>query len=198
MQRRPAGYHAVAASSAAGASDCSCDHGMAQVNDRLTKQVLLRMGIESPSWRSLIVQSVADTDADVGHVWATWSDIGNWSAISSLVTDARWTFGDPWRPGSEFVEELDLGFPLRSETRRKSVVSVDPGRSAEWGQSEGRQRTARLWHFEPRPSGGVRISSVAVFHGSLFGIARPFVAKRWRRLLQAQVDALVAAVEAAG
>ncbi len=167
------------------------------VSDGLVMHVLDRMGIDSPSWKSLIVLSSADAAADPERVWLTWADIDNWPSMSSLVNATQWTSGDPWRPGSEFVAELNLGRRLRlwSETAKNRVMSVDPGRSAEWGQSGGGRRTAHLWRFEPRQSGGVHITSVAVFHGSSIGVQKPFVAKRLRRLFQAQVEGLVDMVD---
>jgi hypothetical protein len=168
------------------------------VNDRLVMQVLNRMGIDSPSWKSLIVLNFADAEADPERVWLTWADIDNWPSMSPLVDATRWTSGDPWRPGSEFVTKLNLGFRLWSETSKMRVVSVDPGRSAEWGQSRRGLRMANLWRFEPRQSGGVHITSVAVFHGSSIGILKPFVAKRWQRLFQAQADGLVNMADRAG
>lgn len=160
-------------------------------SDRLVMQVLNRMGIGSPSWRSLIVLNLADAEADPGRVWLTWADIDNWPSMSPLVNATRWTSGDPWRPGSEFVVEMNLGLRLGSKTAKKRVMSVDPGQSAEWSQSRGGLRTAHLWRFEPRQSGGVHITSVAVFHGSSIGVLKPFVAKRWQRLFQAQIEGLV-------
>ena len=159
------------------------------VSDRLVMHVLNRIGIDSPSWKSLIMLNLADAEADPERVWLTWADLDNWPSMSSLVNATRWTSGDPWRPGSEFVAELELG--LGSETSKNRVMSVDPGRSAEWGHSRGGLQTAHLWRFEPRQGGGVHITSVAVFHGSSIGILKPFVAKRWRRLFQAQVEGLV-------
>jgi hypothetical protein len=168
------------------------------VSDRLVMQVLDRMGIDSPSWRSLVVLNFADAEADPERVWLTWADIDNWPSMSPLVNATRWTSGDPWRPGSEFVAKLNLGFRLWSETSKMRVVSVDPGRSAEWGQSRKGLRMANLWRFEPRQSGGVHITSVAVFHGSSIGVLKPFVAKRWQRLFQAQVEGLVNMADRAG
>jgi hypothetical protein len=161
------------------------------MSDRLVAQALNRMGIDSPSWKSLIVVSSADAEADPERVWLTWADIDNWPSMSPLINGTRWTSGDPWRPGSEFVADLNLGPRLWSGTAKKRVMSVDPGRSAEWGQSKGGLRTAHLWRFEPRKSGGVHITSVAVFHGSSIGVLKPFVAKTWQRLFQAQVEGLV-------
>ena len=168
------------------------------VTDRLVMQVLNRMEIDSPSWKSLIVLNFADAEADPERVWLTWADIDNWPSMSPLVNATRWTSGDPWRPGSEFVAKLNLGFRLWSETSKMRVVSVDPGRSAEWGQSRRGLRMAHLWRFEPRQSGGVHITSVAVFHGSSIGVFKPFVAKRWQRLFQAQVEGLVNMADRAG
>jgi len=168
------------------------------VSDRLVTQVLDRMEIDSPSWKSLIVHNLADAVADPERVWLTWADIDNWPSMSPLVIATRWTSGDPWRPGSEFVAELNLGLRLPRETAKNRVMSVDPGRSAEWGQSTGGLRTAHLWRFEPRSSGGVRITSVAVFHGSSIGVLKPFVAKRWRQLFQAQVEGLVDMADTGG
>ena len=161
------------------------------VSDRLVMQVLNRMGIDSPSWKSLIMINLADAEADPKQVWLTWADITNWPSMSPLVNATHWTSGDPWRPGSEFVAELNLGLPQWNEMVKNRVMSVDPGRSAEWGLSRGGLRTAHLWRFEPRPSGGVHITSVAVFHGSSIGVRKPFVARRWQRLFQAQLDGLV-------
>jgi hypothetical protein len=168
------------------------------VSNGLVMHVLDRMGIDSPSWRSLIVLSSADAEADPDRVWLTWTDIDNWPSMSSLVNSTRWTSGDPWRPGSEFVAELNLGLRLGSETAKNRVMSVDPGRSAEWGHSGGGVQTAHLWRFEPRQGGGVHITSVAVLHGSSIGVLKPFVAKRSRRLFQAQVDGLVDMADAGG
>jgi hypothetical protein len=161
------------------------------VSDGLVVHVLDRMGIDSPSWRSLIVLSSADAEAAPERVWLTWADLDNWPSMSSLVNASRWTSGDPWRPGSEFVAELDLGLGLGSKAAKNRVMSVDPGRSAEWGQSRGGLRTAHLWRFEPLQSGGVHITSVVVLHGSSIGVLKPVLAKRWRRLFQAQVEGLV-------
>lgn len=167
-------------------------------SDRLVMQVLNRMGIGSPSWRSLIVVNSADAEADAERVWLTWADIENWPSMSPLVNATRWTSGDPWRPGSEFVVEMNLGSWLRNKTAKRRVISVDPGQSAEWSQSKGGLEAAHLWRFEPRQSGGVRITSVAVFHGRSIGILKPFVAKKWQRLFQAQVDGLVNMAETGG
>ncbi len=87
--------------------------------------------------------------------------------------------------------ELNLGLRRWKEAAKNRVMSVDPGRSAEWGGSSGGLRTAHLWRFEPRQSGGVHITSIAVFHGSSIGVLKPFVAMRWQRLFQAQVEGLV-------
>ena len=160
-------------------------------SDRLVMHVLNRMGLDSPSWKSLIVLNFADAEADSKLVWLTWADIDNWPSMSPLVNSTRWTSGEPWRPGSEFVAELNLGLRLGGKTAKNRVVSVDPGRSAEWGRSRRGLRTAHLVRFEPRQSGGVRITSVAVFHGSSIGVLKPFVAKRWQRLFQSQVEGLV-------
>jgi len=161
------------------------------VSDRLVMHVLNRMGIDLPSWRSLVVLNLADAEADPERVWLTWADIANWPSMSPLVNAARWTSGDPWRPGSEFVAELNLGLRPGGETAKNRVMSVDPGRSAEWSLCGGGLRTAHLWRFEPRSSGGVHITNVAVFHGSPMGVLKPFVAKRWQQLFKAQVDGLV-------
>jgi ribosome-associated toxin RatA of RatAB toxin-antitoxin module len=168
------------------------------VSDRLVMQVLNRMGIDSPSWKSLIVLNLADAEADPDRVWRTWADIDNWPSMSPLVNATQWTSGDPWRPGSEFVAELNVGLRGWGETVTNRVMSVDPGRSAEWGQSRGGLRIAHLWRFEPRRSGGVHIANVAIFHGSSIGVRKPFVAKRWQRLFQAQMDGLVDMADTGG
>lgn len=167
-------------------------------SDGLVVQVLNRMGIGSPSWKSLIVLNLADAEVDPELVWLTWADIENWPLMSPLFNATRWTSGDPWRPGSEFVAELNVGRRLGGMTANDRVMSVDTGKSAEWGQSRAGLRTAHLWRFEPRQGGGVHITSVAVFHGLSIGLRKPFVAKKWQRLFQAQIDGLVEMSEAGG
>jgi hypothetical protein len=63
--------------------------------------------------------------------------------------------------------------------------------AAEWGSDSQGSRTVHLWRFEPLEAGGVRITNVEVFHGSFIGAVKPLVAKRWQRLLRAQVDGLI-------
>lgn len=161
------------------------------MTNHVATEALSRIDIDAPAWKTLVVLASAETDLAPDLIWQTWTNIEDWPSMSSLVTAARWTRGQAWRVGSEFVQELRLGFPFRGKTSDERVVSVEPGVAAEWGSDRQGLRTVHLWRFEPLQVGGVRITNVEVFHGSFVGVVKPLVAKRWQRLFQAQVDGLI-------
>lgn len=161
------------------------------VTNHIAAEALSRIDIDTPAWKTLVVLASAETDLGPDLIWRTWMNIEDWPSMSSLVTTARWTRGQPWRVGSEFVQELRMGFPFRGKTSNERVVSVEPGMAAEWGSDSQRSRTVHLWRFEPLEAGGVRITNVKVFHGSFVGAVKPLVAKRWQRRFRAQVDGLI-------
>jgi len=165
-------------------------------SDDLVMQVVDRMGIGSLSWKSLVMVNLADATVDPDRVWLAWANIDKWPSMSPLVISTRWASGEPWRPGSEFVAEMRLGLRFWRGTAENRVIAVDPGQSAEWGQSRAGVRRADLWRFEPREGGGAHITSVTVFHGAPIGVMKPFVAKRWQRLFRAQTEGLVEMAEA--
>lgn len=154
-------------------------------------EALSRIAVEAPAWKTHLVLASAETDLTPGLIWHTWTNIEDWPSMSSMVTKARWTRGQPWRVGSEFTQELRLGFPYRRTTWAERVASVEPGIAAEWGSDSQGLRTVHLWRFEPLEVGGVRITNVEVLHGSFIGVVKPLVTRRWQRLFQAQVDGLI-------
>lgn len=168
--------------------------GSRDVHDSLPRQVLRRMGLSSPTWKTLVIWSSVSADIEPGLAWHTWKNIETWPRLSPLVAEASWSSGDPWRPGSDFIEISNLGFPLPRAGSAHRVASVDPGRSAEWHGVGRSLRSANLWRFEARTDGGVRICAVAVFHGTAIGLAKRFVARRWRGLHQDQLDGVVTMV----
>ena len=157
----------------------------------VAEQALSRLDIEAPTWKTLVVLASADTDLVPEVIWHTWAEIGDWPSMSPLVSAAQWTRGQPWRGGSEFVQELNLGFPFGKETAEERVVAIEPGASAEWCRQTNSIQTVHVWRFDPLKSSGTRITNVEVFHGIVVGLAKAVVAPRWQRLFQAQVDGLI-------
>ena len=154
-------------------------------------QALKRIDIEEPAWKTLVVLASAETDLSPELIWHAWQNIEDWPSMSPLVSTGHWTKGQPWRVGSEFVQELRLGFPFRTRRSDERVMSVEPGVRAESGSDRPGLRTVHLWRFDPLEVGGVRITNVEVFHGSFIGVVKPLVARRWQRLFQAQVEGLI-------
>ena len=154
-------------------------------------RALSRIDVESPTWQTLVVGAHAESDMSPKQIWSTWSRIEDWAGMSPLVATARWTNGQPWRVGSQFVQELNLGFPIGRDTAEERVMSVEPGVAAEWGRKKRGLRAIHLWRFDPLGIGGVRITNVEVLHGPVIGFVKPFVAARWHRLFEAQIEGLI-------
>lgn len=161
------------------------------MSNHLADQALSRIDLREPMWKTLLVITSAETDLAPDLVWRAWSHIEEWPSVSPLITSARWERGQPWRVGSEFTQEINLGFPLGRRESHERVVSVEPGLAAEWGSAGRGTRMIHMWRFEPREAGGARITSIDVFHGSFIGVVKPLVAKRWKRLFQAQLDGVI-------
>ncbi|MGI9646956.1 MAG: SRPBCC family protein [Acidimicrobiia bacterium] len=161
------------------------------MTNAVVQQALSRLDAGAPPWKTLVVLASAETDLLPAAIWQTWSEIEEWPSMSSRVLGARWTKGQPWRAGSEFTQELDLGFPFGTRFFDERVVAIEPGISAEWGQTSRALQTIHLWRFEPRDTSGTRITNVEVFHGFTVGVAGAMVAPRWRRHFQEHVDELI-------
>jgi hypothetical protein len=161
------------------------------VSNHIADQAVSRIDVGEPPWKTLVVLASAETEVAPDLIWHTWTSIEAWPSMSPLVVSARWTNGQPWRVGSEFVQELNLGFPFGNRASDERVVSVEPGVAAEWGSDSRGLWRVHLWRLENLDVGGARITSAAVFHGSFIGVVKPIVAKRWQQLFQAQVDGLI-------
>jgi hypothetical protein len=161
------------------------------MSNHIADQALSRIDIGAPLWKTLVVLASAESDAASGLIWHAWTRIEDWPSMSPLVVAARWTNGQPWRVGSEFVQELNLGFPFRNRATAERVASVEPGVAIEWGSDSRGLRRVHLWRLENLDGGGCRITSVAVFHGSFIGVVKHIVAKRWQQMFQAQIDGLI-------
>lgn len=156
-------------------------------------EALKGIGVTRPTWRTLVVLATAETDLAPKALWDSWSRIEGWAAMTPLITSAEWVSGDPWQPGSAFVQGLSLGFPVGSQASQETVGSVIPGESAQWDKEEKGIRSNHIWRFDSLEDGGTRITNVEVFHGLTIGLIKAFVAKRWQRHFQAHVDGLVEA-----
>jgi hypothetical protein len=161
------------------------------MSNHLADQALSRIDLREPMWKTLVVIASAETDLARDLVWRTWARIEDWPSVSPLVVSARWNKGQPWRVGSVFTQEIDLGFPLGRRESHEHVVSIEPGLAAEWGSAERGTRMIHMWRFEPLEPSGARITSIEVLHGSLIGVMKPLIAKRLRRHFQAQLDGLI-------
>lgn len=156
------------------------------------REAIARIGIDAPDWKTLVVVGEAETELPAEALWATWADLERWPDMTPLIDHAKWTAGNPWAVGSEFVQELKLGFPVGSQTSEEKIGFVDSNRSAWWSKEESGITSNHTWSFEPMQGGGTRITNVEAFRGLLIGLAKPLVAKRWQRLFQAHVDGLIA------
>jgi len=156
-------------------------------------EALEGIGVTRSTWKTLVVLASAETDLPPKALWDSWSRIEGWAAMTPLITSAEWVNGDPWQPGSAFVQGLSLGFPVGSQTSDETVGSVIPGVSAQWVKDEKGIRSNHIWQFDSLENGGTHITNVEVFHGLTIGLIKVFVAKRWQRLFQAHVDGLVKA-----
>jgi hypothetical protein len=165
--------------------------GPKAMTDDVAELALSRWISKHPLGKTLVVLAAVDTDLAPVVIWRTWAEILEWLSMSPLVSAARWGRGQPWRVGSDLVQDLDLGFSLGERTVEERVLSIDPGTWTEWGIETKGLQTPNPWRFEPVKGSRTRITNVEVFHRLIVGVAKAMVTARWQRLFQAHVDGLI-------
>lgn len=155
---------------------------------------LQQIGLDKPSWKSLVTAAWAVADKPADRLWAKWSDLPRWPEWSTpLHSAAHWVSGDSFVPDAQFEQVLRLGFPLGRTTSRETVRLAEPGRLVSWSKDESGVRSYHMWRFEPLSGGRTRVSDVEVFYGTPIAVIKPLVRARWRRLFQTSVENLIAA-----
>jgi len=155
-----------------------------------------RIGIASAGWQTLIVQGSSVTTASPERVWAMWSDLSTWPQWSPLHLQATWAGEPGFTAGAQFDQTIKLGFPVGTKTQRVLVDVLEPGVRASWSGDENGIRNCHVWTFTPADDGGTRISDVEIFTGTLMGLVRPLVGRRWNSLFQGAADRLARMAEA--
>jgi len=153
-----------------------------------------RIGLERPSWQTLIVSVTQDVELPAERLWATWSDLESWPRWSAPLHQAtRWTGAPGWVPGATFEQTLQLGFPLGRSAYPVTVRAAEPGRMVSWWEAEGSVRSCHIWLFEELAPGRTRVTDTEVFEGLATGLLKPLLRPRWQRLFERSVDGLARA-----
>jgi len=155
---------------------------------------LTSLGIPYPTWQTMILTASRDVSVPATDMWIAWSSLEDWPAWNMRVVSARWLSETPWAQGSQFVEELDLGFPLGEQDWVETVIQVNPGVSAEWCRDANGIKSCHIWMFETLPDGSARVTNTEVLHGASVAALKPLVGARWQRQFDEAVDGLVARV----
>lgn len=159
---------------------------------------MARIGIERPSWQTLIVSALRETALPAEALWDTFTRLGTWPLWSApLHVGARWLGEPAWIVGAKFEQTLELGFPIGRSVDRVTIGAVEPGRMVAWWDVEGGVRSCHVWQFAEIAPGRTRVTDAEVFHGPVVGLLKPLVAARWRRLFEASAEGLEAATRRA-
>jgi hypothetical protein len=153
---------------------------------------LQKLGIEKPSWKTVIPAASQDVEIPQGILWDTWSKLEEWPAWSKpfhLAT--RWVGTSGWEVGAQFEQDLNLGFPLGKITSAETVGAVVPRQSVMWWKEERGVRSCHRWEFESLSESQTRITNVEVFHGTAIGLVKPFVARKWQHMFEQAVAGLI-------
>ena len=153
---------------------------------------LQNIGIQEPTWQTVVVAASNETDVPREAVWETWSELENWPTWSNpLHVSARWLGEAGWGEGAEFEQVLTLGPPLGTITAQEKVSAIVPGERAMWCKDENGVKSCHIWQFETLSNGRTRITNVEVFHGSAMGLAKPLVANNWQQMFETSVEGLI-------
>lgn len=157
-----------------------------------TKNALQQMGIEQPSWQTLIASASKEVNLPRQVLWEAWTKLEDWPIWSkSLHVATHWVSEAGWRVGAKFEQDLNLGFPLGTTTSAETVGAIVPGESVQWWKDEKGIKSHHFWLFEDLSIGKTRITNTEIFHGTPMGLVKPLVAKNWQRMFEASVDGLI-------
>jgi hypothetical protein len=150
------------------------------------------IGVDEPSWQTLVIFASRDVELPREILYETWSKLETWPSWGRpLVLQARWVDMPGWRVGARFEQTLDLGFPLDRLRRTETVSAATPGHLVSWAKEESGVRSNHIWSFEDLPNGGTRVIDCEIFQGLLAGFARPMVEKKWQARFEEVVNGLV-------
>jgi hypothetical protein len=151
------------------------------------------LGVDEPSWQTVVIYASRDIELPRDTVFEAWSKLEAWpSWARPLILQARWLDLPGWRVGARFEQTLDLGFPVRQLHSVETVTAANPGHFVSWSKEESGVRSNHVWAFEDLPNGGTRIVDFEIFQGVLVGFARPLVEKSWQARFEDAVTGLVA------
>ena len=157
------------------------------------RYALDHIGIQQPSWQTLVLSATRDVDLPADRLWSTWADLGSWPRWSALHEAARWTGKPGWAPGATFEQTLQLGFPVGRSVNPVTVGAAEPGHLISWWEAGGSLRSCHVWVFDALSPRQTRVTDTEVFHGLATGLLKPLLRPRWQRLFEQSVEGLAGA-----
>lgn len=153
---------------------------------------LKKIGVEQPSWKTLIVTVSRETNITPDTLWRIWCNIEDWNVWSRPLHDsAYWTKGNVWSVGTTFTQILELGFPLGKTISLETVGEVNSKKYVSWWKDERGVASCHIWKFERLPNGNTMVSNTEVFHGFVIGLMKPLIGKNWEEKFLHSVDGLI-------
>jgi len=160
--------------------------------DTVIATALQKIGVEKPSWKTVIAAASQEVAIPQATLWDTWSRLEEWSLWSKpLHVATRWVGKPGWESGARFEQDLNLGFPVGKTTSAEIVGAFVPGESIMWWKDEKGVRSCHIWQFERVSDSRTRITNVEVFHGIAMGLVKPLVANQWQKLFEQSVAGLI-------
>ncbi len=154
---------------------------------------LNRIGVERPSWKTLIVSASQEVDLPAEKLWSTWAKLESWPDWSAPLHEAtRWTGPPGWAPGATFEQTLRLGFPIGRSVASVTVGAAEPGHRASWWHTDG-LKSCHVWDFTVVSQARTRVTNTEVFEGLSVGLMKPLIRGHWQRLFEASVAGLARA-----
>ena len=156
------------------------------------KSILKKIDVDRSDWKTITMSSSRKVKIPKKKVWEVWSKIENWKYWpNASVKSTRWLSKPEWRIGSEFEQEVGLGFPLGTEVLKESIFEYKEGESVGWYRNAYDYISYNLWKFEELPDGNTIITSAQVLNGYSVGMLKPLVAERWQTKLDESVEGFV-------
>lgn len=150
------------------------------------------MGIKRPNWKTFIISASQEVKLPRQVLWETWTKLEDWPKWSNPMHVAtRWVRKSEWKVGAQFEQDLNLGFPLNTQTSVETVEAIVPGESVNWWKEEEGIKYHYFWLFEDLPTGETRVTITAIFHGKAIGFCKPLVASIWQKMFEASVRGLI-------
>ncbi len=160
-----------------------------------TVTALQKIGIKKPTWKTVIVTASQEVEMPAALLWETWSYLERWPHWSTpLHVATRWIGKPGWKVGATFEQVLNLGFPVGKLTSAETVSEIVPGEYVLWWKNEKGIKSCHIWQFERlsgNPNSITRITDVEVFHGTMMGLVKPLVSRRWHQMFEHSVAGLI-------